>query len=402
MDRVRRIVTRCAGSVGLLLVPTLLSLTAVDAGANPGFARKFGFSCAMCHDGFPKLNAFGETFARNGYQFPGGDVSAASESYGDSNLHLEKALNLAVRVDAFLRYRADGPVHSDIETPFLAKLFVTGYLAKNVTFYSYFLADEAGQVVGFEDAFLYLNNLLGQDLDLQIGQFQVMDSVYSREQRLTFQDIEIYLAHMGASVFELTYQRGFQAGYGIGPFDAVAGVVNGNGIGQSDAAGNFDDNTPKDIYGRLGAAAGPVTAGFFGYRGNEVETSSGRSNGLTRYGPDLRVRNAIPGLDLRAQWLVGRDQNPDFTAPTAGARISGGFAELTYRIGVDWTAVLLYNRVVTTAHPTGERNLATANVTHYFLRNLKGFLEYTHDLQRLAPAHPEKTDTAIAALVFAF
>jgi len=38
----------------------------------PAFARKYQTSCATCHNGFPKLTAFGEAFRRNGYQFPGG------------------------------------------------------------------------------------------------------------------------------------------------------------------------------------------------------------------------------------------------------------------------------------------------------------------------------------------
>ena len=38
----------------------------------PAFARKYKTSCQTCHNGFPKLNAFGEAFRRNGYQFPGG------------------------------------------------------------------------------------------------------------------------------------------------------------------------------------------------------------------------------------------------------------------------------------------------------------------------------------------
>jgi len=50
----------------------LLQLMPGNAYAIPAFARKYKTSCATCHNGFPKLNAFGESFRRNGYQFPGG------------------------------------------------------------------------------------------------------------------------------------------------------------------------------------------------------------------------------------------------------------------------------------------------------------------------------------------
>lgn len=54
---------------GMVVVAILVS----DQGyAIPAFARKYKTSCQTCHNGFPKLNAFGEAFRRNGYQFPGG------------------------------------------------------------------------------------------------------------------------------------------------------------------------------------------------------------------------------------------------------------------------------------------------------------------------------------------
>ncbi|MBI3803209.1 MAG: hypothetical protein HY282_05540 [Nitrospirae bacterium] len=387
----------------LLLISLLLLLpNPPSASANPGFARKFGFSCVMCHAGFPKLNPFGEAFAKNGYQMPGGDVTTQSQSFGDSNLSLEKNLNLAVRVDSYLRYRADTSVHSDIESPFLVKLFIIGYLAKDITFYSYFLAGEGGEVVGMEDAFLYLSHLGGTDSYLQIGQFQVMDPVYSREQRLTFQDIEIYVTHVSKSNFELTYQRGATLSYGYGPVDFVLGAVNGNGIGRQDQNGNFDNNSPKDIFGRLGFSAGPVTAGLFGYLGREREETTRLDNTITRYGPDLRIRNWIKGLDLRSQWLFGREANPDFLVPAERARLSGGFVELDYHFNSDWTGILLYNDVSSKDRAAVGKRLGTVNLTHYFRRNMKAFLEYTHDFKKVSDAHPEKTDTALLGLVFAF
>jgi hypothetical protein len=374
--------------------------------ANPAFARKFGFSCVMCHAGFPKLNSFGEDFAANGYQFPGRDGDSSSDTYGDPKLRLEKSLNLAVRVDSFLRYRRDTSVHSDIEAPFLLKLFIIGYLTKDVTFYSYFLADEGGEVVGLEDAFLYLNNLWGRELDLQLGQFQVMDSFFAREQRLTFQDIEIYLTHVSKSSFKLTYQRGINLFYGLsyGPsdFGLTAGVVNGNGIGVQDQNGNFDQNTPKDFFGRAAFTAGPVGIGLFGYQGRSRDQTTGFHNSFWRFGPDLRIRELIQKVDLRAQWLFGRDNNPDFLLDAISIRHSGGFVELDYHFNADWIGVLLYNRVMSSNRSDIEKNLGTINMAHYFLRNLKVFLEYTKDFEPISTSHLEKTDTAIIGLVFAF
>lgn len=34
----------------------------------PAFARKYGLRCSACHEAWPKLNSFGQTFKDNGYQ----------------------------------------------------------------------------------------------------------------------------------------------------------------------------------------------------------------------------------------------------------------------------------------------------------------------------------------------
>src|SRR5437588_9740612 len=39
-----------------------------NAAAIPAFARKYGLPCSACHEAWPKLNAFGQTFKDNGYQ----------------------------------------------------------------------------------------------------------------------------------------------------------------------------------------------------------------------------------------------------------------------------------------------------------------------------------------------
>src|SRR5512136_1712587 len=57
-------------SVGVVVI--LLLLFADWGFSIPAFARKYKTGCITCHNGFPKLNAFGEAFRRNGYQFPAG------------------------------------------------------------------------------------------------------------------------------------------------------------------------------------------------------------------------------------------------------------------------------------------------------------------------------------------
>lgn len=370
----------------------LASVFVSTAFANPGFARKFGVGCGMCHEGFPNLNDFGERFRDNGYQMPGKNVEEGAVDTGDKKLFLDPNINFAVRVDGILSFQKDNTTHSDFEAPDILKLFIDGYLSKDITFYSYFLANENGNVIGLEDAFLYFNDLGGHPLDLMFGQYQVADPIYSRELRLTAEDIAIYTTQVSSSQFNLTYQRGAQIMYSPKWFEFDLGLVNGNGI-KPETNGKFDNNSFKDPYARLNLKLDPFSVGFFGFYGEDEELSSKIKNHFYRAGPDIRINQWKIPLDLKAQWLFGSDDNPDFS-PNPGnvLSITGGFVEGIYHFSKDWKGVLLYNRVEVTEKPELTVHTVTANATYYFLRNLKMFAEYTRDLEETSVSHPENTD----------
>src|ERR1700676_4680560 len=51
----------------LLAVCTLFACVQTAYGF-PAFARKYGLPCSACHEAWPMLNNFGQTFKDNGYQ----------------------------------------------------------------------------------------------------------------------------------------------------------------------------------------------------------------------------------------------------------------------------------------------------------------------------------------------
>jgi hypothetical protein len=55
----------------MALVTVVIMATSFPAQAIPVYARKYGFSCTMCHSNFPRLNDFGIRYRDNGYQLPG-------------------------------------------------------------------------------------------------------------------------------------------------------------------------------------------------------------------------------------------------------------------------------------------------------------------------------------------
>ncbi|MFZ5862399.1 MAG: hypothetical protein ACOYXR_06145 [Nitrospirota bacterium] len=377
------------------------------AEANPGFARRYNVSCAVCHVAFPKLNEFGRDYAGNGYQFPGEDPKGRAVETGDPLLNLPTSPTFAIRADGFFRARNDTAVTTDFESPLTLKLFSTGYLAKDLTYYFYFLASEGGEVVGLEDAFLYFNNLGGHDWDAVVGQFQVMDTFYPREQRLTFQDISIYTANVVNTAsggtdpgFKLAYDRGVLTTWSAGPGFLMVGVTNGNGLGELNN-GHFDSNAYKNQMARIAVDIPWMTVGMFGYHGKDEDLLNGQSNRFVRYGPDLYAPLG-KRADLRANWIFGHDDHPTFTPGEPAVAHNGGFVEADVHFNDRWTGVLLYNQVSSNDLPTLDSRTLTANVTYYHLRNLKFLAEYTHDLQPRDATHPEKTHTGVLGVVLAY
>src|ERR1044071_7720563 len=60
---------RSVKKIGLLSLGfTILLASMPSAHAIPAFARKYGLPCSACHEAWPMLNNFGQTFKDNGYQ----------------------------------------------------------------------------------------------------------------------------------------------------------------------------------------------------------------------------------------------------------------------------------------------------------------------------------------------
>ena len=55
----------------LLILGTLFAWAQTAYGI-PAFARKYGLPCSACHEAWPMLNNFGQTFKDNGYQLGNG------------------------------------------------------------------------------------------------------------------------------------------------------------------------------------------------------------------------------------------------------------------------------------------------------------------------------------------
>lgn len=375
--------------------------------AMPALARQYNVSCAVCHDAFPRLNAYGEQFVADNFRMPHWRETMAD--LGDSRLALPKSLPLAIRAQAYVQGRdgedidpATGPTGNDssfdFQAPYLIKLLSSAPLSDHITFYFYAIfAEKGGNGEALvEDAWFRHDDAFGTGIGAQLGQFQVSDLMFPREIRLLFQD---YYAYRAAGI---TYDRGVILDRAFGPVEIAFGAVNGNGIEQNfpiDSPGIrrpdrlFDNDSSKSLFSRVGFAAGPVSVGLFGLSGEQRSAAgfAGASTGAR----DTDKR--ILGLDLsgsiggNVHWYAQGLWNAwdDFLDATPGVDYEwfGGFAGVDYIHNDRWAFSMLYNYVdagdfddTGTIFEGLAINSLTFGASYYFMRNLKGVIEVNADL----------------------
>ena len=377
--------------------------------AMPEFARKYDMSCSVCHSAFPRLNPFGEVFADSNFKLPNWR-DAKTTSVGDDRLVLPAYPPFGVRMQAYVQGRdgeqidpATGPTgndsHFDFQAPYLIKLLSSAPLSENITYYFYGIFAEKGgngETV-IEDAWFRHGDLFGSGIGMMLGQFQVSDLMFPREVRLTFQDFHAYRAA------GLTYDRGVILDRGVGSLDVAVGAVNGNGISS-----NFDINSPgyrrpdamfdndsrKNVFGRVGIPAGPMNLGVFALHGEQrsaagfAGTQPGtRMSDKRIYGFDLA--GSVPNGKVHwfAQALWNKWDGFLDISPQRDFDWLGAFGGVDYIRSDRWAFSMLYNyadaddfRGTGTIYEGIAINSLSFTASYYFMRNVKGVIEINADL----------------------
>jgi hypothetical protein len=369
----------------------ILTFLASDIFAIPAFARKYNMTCKTCHSPFPALKPYGDEFAGNGFQLKDKDAPRYYVETGDEDLSLIRDFPIAARLEGYVTYNKDKSDQSDFYAPLLFKLMTGGAITKDVAYYVYYIL-ESGEPGKIEDAWFMFNNLFGTELDFTIGQFQVCDPLFKRELRLTRDDYYIYKVRPGASMVDLTYDRGIMFNYGFeSGTDLVLEVVNGSGIGEGFLNGNFDNDKYKNFFGRISQDAGEhLRVGAMGYWGKEERTYVTNEtryvkNGIWMLGADATLNYET--LELNLQFIHRDDDNPnflnEFNDPDLERRIktNGGFAELIYRPEgdeSDWYSVALFNWI-----ESGQTDLNLKQLGVHFgyllRRNIRLVAEYSQN-----------------------
>lgn len=397
----------------LALLPVLvLSLTwNATADAMPAFARQYGVSCNVCHAAYPRLNAFGDSFAGDmNFRLP--HWREMTVQSGDENMALPKSLPLALRVQAYVQVRdgeaidpvtgaVDADSSLDFQAPYLVKLLSSAPLSDHISYYIYAIFAEKGgngEVI-VEDAWFSYDDLFGSGISAQLGQFQVSDLMFPREVRMTFQD---FMAYRFAGI---TYDRGILFGRDVGPVDLSLGFVNGNGIEENFTINSpgyrrpdhlFDNDTQKSVFGRLGGNIGPVAVGLFGLLGEQSNATgpAGQDSGARRTDKQMAGIDVSGNLGGKWYWFGQLLWNrwEGFLDPAIDYDWSGGFAGVDYIHDDKWVFSALFNHAdagdlanTDTIYEGIDMSTLTFTASYYFMRNVKGQIEANVDLPSKEP-----------------
>lgn len=375
-------------SLILIFVSILL---AEELKAIPAFARKYNMTCKTCHSPIPRLKAYGDDFAGNGFVLSDQEAPRYYVPTGDDELSLIREFPLAVRMDGFLSYNMGNEEKPDLGTPYLFKLMSGGEIFDNVAYYFYFYMSERGEVAGIEDAYIMFNNLFGIDFDIYLGQFQVSDPLFKRELRLTLEDYYVYTSTPWFSNASLKYDRGIMATLGLETgTDIILEVINGNGLAEADANHVFDNDKYKNFAGRISQDIGEyLRIGVFGYLGNEEtmkqfnDASVGIENEVMMVGPDVTL-GYDDLVELNVQYIMRQDK-PEFSTDVGiGDEINtnAALAELIVTPNRDdskWYGVGMFNWVDSDLEHLNYQ-AASVHIGYLLRRNLRLVGEITYNM----------------------
>jgi hypothetical protein len=338
---------RRPGAGALLLAVAGIALATSSAHAIPSFARKYNVSCNLCHDPAPRLNAFGEQFAANGFEFVPAEPPRDTVGTGDDLLRLLRRIDIAFRFDAYASVAepiARDGAGVDLQTPYAIKVLSGGPIADRISYYLYFFLSERGEVAGLEDAYLQFTDIAGSGVSVIAGQFQVSDPLFKRELRLPYEDYQPYRVRVGHTRADLTYDRGFFATYS--PWDGgdlSLMVVNGQGLREAGGDRLYDRDNLKNLALHFSQALGPVRIGGFGYWGRE--RAEGRTDRILIWGPDATL-SPTRNVEVNLQYLRREDTNPLLVTDGASSVVNSAFGEVVVGpvgAGGRWYVTGLYN-----------------------------------------------------------
>lgn len=361
-------------------IVALISLVALSAPANaiPVFARQYNVPCTVCHEMFPRLNATGEAFRLNGFQWPGSETPNSKkpkDQSGDwSNFSLPSTgVPLAVRFIPTFTKVSGG---KGIDTEWEAEIETGGRLSDNLSFFGHFNIQsqlgEAQKTTTTTALYLFLNveRLLATDhlLNLQLGIVGGEDADYFHyrnhntdqfvppfQRPFSAQQVIPYPANFsepdgfrlfrgpGAELWGFTPRMSYAVGYRKGQQNGGGTQMNVGYFQWAYKIGGMDHSgiTSESFLDHLGVSSRNFTEGYMenslsiGVLGDigdapvrATPTAEERRDMFWRVGGDMRLK--LGSWTGRAGGIVGHNSNPYGTLASGRAKTSTWFVETDY------------------------------------------------------------------------
>lgn len=348
-------------TAGLTAVLAILSV-ATEAGALAQWSRKYQADCTLCHTAFPRLNAYGEQFALNGFQVPG------SEDGDEANIPVSDRLALAELANYFgvrisltplsiktndLTKNGDKTTRVSVGNPNWLQLFTGGAIHKNVSIFietEVGTEDGAGAKGSVKNNWFTLgyHNLGGSTWgNLRVGQIDPIEwgaaagrlRMIPNVSNQAFQSVKAAKGK-GEDAVPVAYPAPAIDWYGYN--DRVLldlGVTNG--------AFTTDKNGQKNVWGtvRVEDGKGEYLTFHVQYGVNTDSTATNQiEDKFYRIVPGLNVRRG--NLDFIASYIYAKDDNWNLSS-TAPAEVvwQGWVGQAGYSFNESWWGAIEHDWV---------------------------------------------------------
>jgi hypothetical protein len=349
-------------TVALSILIFALLFSNVSLYSTSQWARKTGMNCFTCHTVFPRLNAFGEKFLKNGYQLESEYKKDFKKAYpiDAGGTLLDEISNLfgfrlnmtpiqyetnALKTDSVT---AKGKL--TLGSPIWLQTFVAGSIYKDISFFGEF----EFQSSSFKFNWFYFNftNLFGTGwLNFQVGNV-------SPQEFCSYPDRLPQLPALKGQVFKIVSSNksgdnsiDMSSGkpgityYGHNDFFTIyAGVTPGKSVSQVNdnlymyggIVLSLPESISKDFAGStltLHYMGGTDTKGFS--TGKPIE------NKITRISPQFNIR--WNNLDIQAAYVIAKDDNWYMTPTKQSLSFNGLAIDAGYFVNEEWHIAVHYD-----------------------------------------------------------
>jgi hypothetical protein len=401
------------------------------AHAIPAFARKYGLPCSACHEAWPMLNNFGQTFKDNGYQLGNGrDAPIYQEpSYWPIMFRTQafwhRENNNRQAVDVIPGNPGSGRIESSVTSSGFDSagidVITAGTLYQNISFFVQpFIGNNSASLT---QTWVRLDNLGGSHwLNLKLGKFE-LDEPISQQRSLT-------LSNTGGGYYSYFFtppgDNNFFSGIG---FPQLGVELQGHSdndhtrysvavVSDSNGAPGLPSNQAYDVYANFNRSfevpkLGSQQVGVYSYFGESptfFQTSGGNPIPGTGQGNRSFYRVGAYGhwyldkVDFYTFFMHGYDnvflgnavpanQPSNLPVGAVGPTWNGGFVEGHYNPTPRWIFTGRYelNRMSRVANPTirsnaGNLDTWTVGYRWYPIMSPRAGLAWTQEYSRLITA----------------